>query len=144
MRKSRKKNYQRGSNYRNTFFSKNKAFRYRCAYCGKRLKQEDVEVDHLIPVSAAQNSLFIRILLNICGITNINEEKNLVSACRKCNRKKSDKIGLWVIRGAIGRYRIIWILRDILILLSLLSLGYLIWQQYIETGLLFDFIEALK
>ena len=103
-----------------------------------------MEVDHLIPVSAAQNSLFIRILLNICGITNINEEKNLVSACRKCNRKKSDKIGLWVIRGAFGRYRIIWILRDIIILLTLLSLGYLIWQQYIETGLLFDFIEALK
>ena len=144
MSKRRNKNYERGSNYRKTFFSKNKHFRYRCAYCGKRLKEEDVEVDHLIPVGAAKNKLLVRVLLNLCGIHNVNDEKNLVSACRKCNRKKSDKMGLWVIRGAIGRHRIVWILRDVVVAALLFGLGYFLLKNYIETGLFWEWIEKLR
>lgn len=144
MSKRKKSNYKRGSNYRKTFFSKNKAFRYRCAYCGKRLKEEDVEIDHLIPVGAAKNNLLVRVLLNLCGITDVNEERNLVSACRKCNRKKSDKMGFWVFRGYIGRHRIVWALRDIIIAALLLGFGYFIWKNYVETGMVDRWIEMLK
>ena len=68
--------YERSGSYRSTYFKFNKA-PYRCAYCGRRLKRE-----------------------------------NLVSSCMRCNRRKSDKIGTWVLRGSIGRHKSVWYIRD--------------------------------
>ena len=72
-------------------------------------------MDHLVPVAKAKESIFARTILHLCGITNVNHHRNLVPSCSACNRKKSDKMGLWVIRGAIGRFNIIWTIRDIII-----------------------------
>lgn len=143
MTKKKKSKYERSANYRKTFFSQNKSFRYRCAYCGKRLKEADVEVDHLIPVSEAQSNWLVRLWLRICGITDINDKRNLVSSCKRCNRKKSDKMGLWVYRGAIGRYKIVWIIRDAVVTALLLWLSFFVWQNYIETGIVCEWIKIV-
>lgn len=115
------KRYARASNYRKTFFEENKG-PYRCAYCGKRLKADKLEVDHLIPVAKAKSEVSARALLQICGIKNVNDHKNLVASCHRCNHKKLDKMGLWVIRGAIGRHKFVWVVRDIIVFV-LLSAG---------------------
>lgn len=49
-----------------------------CAYCHKPiLGRQNVEVDHIMPLN------------NVLGR---NSRYNLVAACRKCNRNKSDKV----------------------------------------------------
>lgn len=45
---------------------------YTCVYCGA----ESEEIDHVIPLSRGGD----------------NSDKNLVAACKSCNRKKSDKL----------------------------------------------------
>jgi HNH endonuclease len=48
---------------------------YRCQHCKKRLQDDEVEFDHIIPVSKGGSS----------------EEHNLRLTCFDCNRDKSDK-----------------------------------------------------
>lgn len=78
---------------------------YFCAYCGRPCvssvwKQkhphrkraffrriEDMEVDHVRPVNKGGR----------------NSTWNLVAACHTCNRRKSDKTGLWIPLGRIGK-----------------------------------------
>jgi len=47
---------------------------YTCAYCGKRFKEKDLTVDHIVPRSKG-------------GITSW---MNCITACRKCNAYKAD------------------------------------------------------
>lgn len=47
-----------------------------CQVCGKALKDEEIELDHIIPVSKGGSS----------------EESNLRVTCKQCNRKKSARI----------------------------------------------------
>lgn len=103
------KNYIRSNNYRTEFFKKNKG-PYRCVYCNKKLTKKQMEIDHLIPVSKSAHSMILRVSLKIFGIKNINDTKNLVPSCRRCNRRKGAKIGLWTIRGFLGRFKLYWIL----------------------------------
>lgn len=121
------KRYNRGTSYRKTFFEHNKG-PYRCVYCGRRLRKDDLEVDHLIPVAKVKETVFARTLLHLSGIPNVNDAKNLVSSCSTCNRRKSDKMGFWVLRGVLGKNRIFWIIRDIfaaiLVILSVILLMY--------------------
>lgn len=49
--------------------------RHKCRYCGD--KNGPFQVDHVYPVSRGGITVF----------------ENLVTACRKCNRRKSNKIG---------------------------------------------------
>jgi 5-methylcytosine-specific restriction endonuclease McrA len=122
--------YERSNKYRKTFFDENDG-PHRCAYCGRRLRRaDDIEVDHLIPVSRAKSSFTVRTWLQICGILDVNDPKNLVASCRKCNRKKSDKMGLWVVRGAIGRFKLIWTIRDIIVILLVALVIAIICQHF--------------
>jgi hypothetical protein len=122
--------YERSTSYRKTFFDTHKG-PYRCAYCGRRLRSENkIEVDHLVPVSKAKSSFGVRTWLHICGITNVNDHRNLVASCQKCNRKKSNKMGFWTIRGALGRFKIFWIMRDIIVSILLLFVA-LILMKYL-------------
>ncbi len=105
--------YARSSNYRSEFFKHNKPKlfrRYQCAYCSKLLKKKDVTVDHLIPIGKVKYKISWRIIMHLCGIFNINSYRNLVCACEKCNSKKSDKTGFWLIRGALGKHLWFWII----------------------------------
>jgi uncharacterized protein YdaU (DUF1376 family) len=48
--------------------------RYICTYC--KLRSKNLECDHIIPVSRGGS----------------NDDSNLTTACRKCNRRKSNKL----------------------------------------------------
>lgn len=138
-------NYQRGKSYRSDFFKCHPGIfhkYYVCSYCGRPLTKKTVTVDHLIPVHKVKRIGFGRFLLWINGIYNVNDTRNLVAACRKCNSRKSDKMGLWVIKGTFGRHLLYWILRDALIV-GLLIYTYITFHAPINAflGSLLDKIK---
>lgn len=104
--------FTRSSDYRTTFFAKNPGFhdRYICAYCGKILKKENVTVDHVFPIDKVSRSSFYKKIVIWLNIKNINDYKNLVCACKKCNSSKGSKMGLWILRGFLGKHIIYWCL----------------------------------
>lgn len=55
-----------------------------CAYCHKPLLRSQVQVDHIVPLN------------NVAGR---NARYNLVAACEKCNKAKSDKIDERIVKG---------------------------------------------
>jgi hypothetical protein len=97
----------RSSNYRQKYFSQfseNKRI-FRCAYCGKLMFRKNVTVDHIIPVNKMKFSKFYKFIgFTLLRLKSVNNTRNLVSACKKCNSKKSDKGGLWIIRGFLGKH----------------------------------------
>lgn len=44
------------------------------------------------------------------GIEDINDKRNLVCACKSCNSSKGSKGGIWLVRGYLGRFFILWVL----------------------------------
>lgn len=50
--------------------------KYVCQYCGKRFSRDQLTIDHVIPRCRGGKSTF----------------KNTVTACKKCNVKKGDKL----------------------------------------------------
>ena len=90
--------YQRTGSYRASFMRQwpPKHGYYRCVYCGKRLRPEQMEVDHIVPVGAVRHNILYRPLVSAEGV---NSFRNLVPSCRKCNNRKGGKCGLWLIRG---------------------------------------------
>lgn len=105
--------YERASNYRQTFFQRTEG-PYRCRYCNKKLPKDKVFVDHIIPVAKTQKSKTARLMLTVRRCGSVNDIRNLAPACRSCNSKKSDKMGIWIIRGWLGKYKIYWVLLRIL------------------------------
>lgn len=99
------KRWARASNYRSIFFKYYEP-PYTCRYCGRKLSEKQLIVDHVIPVAQVKKSAFARRLLTIRGIETVNDPRNLVAACPRCNLEKSDKMGLWVIRGVFGESKI--------------------------------------
>jgi 5-methylcytosine-specific restriction endonuclease McrA len=136
------KRYERASNYRKIYFENNKG-PYRCSYCGKHLRADKLEVDHLIPVAKAKSESGVRMLLQICGVRNVNDAKNLVSACHKCNNKKSDKMGLWVVRGVIGRHKSVWAIRDIAVFILVAFAALCVYANFAALKELVQVIIAL-
>lgn len=105
--------YERSADYRKAFFAAYKPAvkgRYLCAYCGRPLKREQVTVDHIISVDRAQRSGAAQRALARRGISDVNDPRNLCAACRSCNSSKSNKGGLWEVRGRIGRHPAFWII----------------------------------
>lgn len=54
--------YERASNYRQTFFQRTKG-PYRCRYCNKKLSKDKVFVDHIIPVAKTQKTARAKMML---------------------------------------------------------------------------------
>ena len=48
---------------------------YLCQYCGKEVNKEDIQMEHIIPRSSGGETIW----------------KNVVSSCKSCNEKKSDR-----------------------------------------------------
>lgn len=98
--------YTRSTNYRKAFFKEHKGFFHKwyiCSYCYKRiLREEIVEVDHIIPVNAVKNSMILKLMFALSHRT-VNDVSNLTCSCRKCNRSKSDKSSQsYYFRGHMG------------------------------------------
>lgn len=121
--------YTRDTSYRRTFFSKNKPVmgRYRCAYCGRKIPAKKITVDHLIPVHAAEHSLWARRRLRRMGCRSVNDAKNLVPACRKCNQRKGGKTGIWIIRGKLGQKAWYWPVRRLCKILAVFLFLYILY-----------------
>lgn len=119
----------RSANYRNKFFTHNSPMvlgrYYICAYCGKLLTKKNVIVDHLYPIGMVSRDVMYQKKLKRKGIQNINSHTNLVPACGRCNMKKADKAGIWILRGKLGRYKALWMLRWTVKLMILAGILYL-------------------
>ena len=111
--------YERANNYRQTFFARTQA-PYRCRYCNKKLQKNKVVVDHIVPVAKAQKKTSARMMLAVKRCGSVNDIRNLAPACRDCNSKKSDKMGLWVVRGWLGKYKLYWIILRIIHIVCIL------------------------
>lgn len=117
--------WERADNYRAEFLKHNKGLfgcLYFCAYCGRPLTRKKMQVDHHIAVGRVQkNPLYklylgtVNTVINVVGLVTslatgkkfvksegVNVRYNLIPACPKCNNRKKDKGGLWIVRGAIG------------------------------------------
>jgi hypothetical protein len=90
------------------------------------LTKKKMVIDHIVPIAAVKKSASARRLLTLHGIQNVNDPKNLAPSCVPCNSRKRDHLGLWYIRGVLGKYKIFWAAYyasfAILILLALYSL----------------------
>lgn len=107
----------RSTDYRKKFFLENPPIffnHYFCAYCGRIVGTKKITVDHLYPVNSTKKSLALQEKLKNKGYSNINDIKNLVPACKTCNSLKSDKLGIWIIRGKIGRIQSLWVPRHLI------------------------------
>ena len=102
---------RRRADYRRRYFSSHPpdiGNRYICVYCGKWMTRENTTVDHLYPVGRTARDLKLQKKLAAKGIQNINDPKNLVAACKRCNDRKKDSMRLWILRGRLGRLKWLW------------------------------------
>ena len=117
--------YTRSSNYRYKYFKAHPGLFntfYQCAYCGRIRTRKYITVDHIIPVDKVikgKKREKYKQMLKRRNITDINDIRNLVSACKRCNSKKSARTGLWIMRGRIGRHPIIWAIWYLIIIIAL-------------------------
>lgn len=113
---------KRSSNYRKAFFDAYepnfRKDRYLCVYCGTPLRKAKVTVDHLIAVKQAQSSRYYLRRLQDRGFESVNDVRNLVPCCKRCNSRKGAKAGLWVAIGRVGKHKRFWYLVWILELLG--------------------------
>lgn len=99
--------YARDTKYRKRFFEEREPVVgkfYVCMYCGKLIKRDEVQVDHIIPVFRAETDWKVQMLIKNLGWKGVNDVKNLGASCGGCNRKKSSKMGWWLIRGILGKF----------------------------------------
>ena len=125
------KRWERGSGYRAKFI-RNNAPPYRCRYCNKKLKDDQMVVDHLIPISKTKKPGLPRNLLYMSGSKDVNDLPNLVPSCNRCNQKKGSKMGLWYIRGKFGKYELYWVFLFVIKFFLILIIMHVIYM--IATG----------
>lgn len=145
------KEYVRDTQYRQRYFKENEPVveaKYRCAYCGKQLSYKDATVDHLFPVFKMSHSERVRQKAKRFGINGVNETKNLVCACRSCNSKKGTKMGLWIIRGMIGRHEAFWKVLHVFecaVVLAVIFIGYHLYQSFGENiQIVRQFVDSFR
>lgn len=109
---------KRSNNYRDIFFENNppvdKRKRYRCVYCGRKLKRNKVSVDHLISVYRSQISQKSRNKLRKMNCTSVNDVKNLVPSCKHCNSSKGYWLYPWIWMAKIGKNEKFWKIKNII------------------------------
>lgn len=104
--------YRRSHDYRKRFLELNPG-PWRCRYCNRKLDESTMTVDHLVPVDAVSSGNALRRAvarkaLHLLGAQTVNGTDNLVAACKPCNSSKGPKMGLWLLRGILGRYEAYW------------------------------------
>lgn len=133
----------RSGNYRSVFFKSHKpqiGKYYICSYCGRLLKPEKVTVDHLYPIKKAREDPKIQHKLRKMGLHDVNDPKNLVAACEKCNARKAAKTGKWILWGKIGQSTFFWIIRKIIRLCVFITAIYVLYQ----TGIFEEIRKAIE
>ena len=121
------------NNYRKDFFEHYKPFflkYYFCIYCGRLISKKNLQVDHIIPIHKAKTSKWVRWYLRKFP-KGVNDYRNMGAACCYCNLEKSSKMGLWVLRGRIGKSNAFQVIRW-LIRLFLIGGGIILLYLYSE------------
>ena len=108
--------YERSPKYRYNFIKNNPPVNgyYRCAYCGHKVRKDDMEVDHILPVSKAKEYEWVRKKLK----HGVNDLSNLVPSCHRCNMRKLDSVAFrWRMKAKLGRHQEYWGVRKIILLI---------------------------
>lgn len=107
--------FERSGDYRKKYLQKHKGFFgiYTCAYCGRLCSRSTMQVDHIYPVNGVKGlkgtggKLFISLVSLLHGPNalkeGVNADWNKTAACPTCNGNKTDAMGLWVLRGYLGK-----------------------------------------
>lgn len=131
--------WERSSDYRQQFFKENKP-PYRCRYCNRKLSKDTLVVDHIIPVYAAKTDASARRLLKIRGMNSVNDTGNLTASCVRCNKQKGSKMGIWLVRAYLGKYRLYWAVKPVI---TLAAVCIVIWYL-IHTGIMNDILSVAR
>jgi len=149
--KSNDERLLRSSSYRKEFFyntppdkyTKHGTPVYHCAYCGKALFPEELQVDHIISVSYAKKHRGGRDKLIYYRMKDINSPKNLTAACPYCNISKGEKGGLWITKGFIGKNKYVWYVRKTIRWTLFIGLiVYLFWKRIVTPESILQFIKG--
>lgn len=123
--KSSQSKWDRNDKYRSDFLKTNKGLFgciYICVYCGRPMLRKTMQVDHHLAVNHVKHNPLLKLWFGVNNtarnamgylvssltgkpykkLSGVNVTYNLLPACPKCNREKSDKGGMWVVRGYIG------------------------------------------
>lgn len=120
------KSMKRSHAYREQYFAAHQPDilgRYFCTYCGKLIKPKDVQVDHMVSIALVQKNHWMQKY-----VSDINDSKNLVASCRRCNLKKR------VERRIMDIERAHWPIQNLLV--------YGICRIYLECN--FDYFKILR
>lgn len=125
-----KQEYNRSTNYRRIFLaSRPDQEEFRCCYCGRTYPRSAITVDHIVPVAGVKTNYSSRIWLKLKGCDNVNDVKNLVPACRRCNEKKGSSSSLiYTLRATYGESRLYWIIARSVHLVLALAIVYLLYK----------------
>ena len=133
----------RGNGYRRNFFMAYKPVignYYVCAYCGKLVHKDRLTIDHLYPVGRVKRSAVLQKKLMKLGYESVNDVRNLVPSCDRCNYKKAARMGIWIIKGKIGRHPFVWLVRHIIRICILWYIFLIFFTGTYKTYI--DFIKA--
>ena len=109
--------WDRSKNYRADYFKKHRDPEFKCVYCGRSLPRNSITIDHVIPINAVKNSVFLQKYLKHKGYKSINDERNLVHCCWNCNEEKGKSHSfMWSIKAKLGSTDIWWKIRILLII----------------------------
>ena len=104
------RNWGRSGGYRKKYFEKHPAEEYRCVYCGRVIPKDSITIDHIVPVSLAQRSRIARWWLKKRNFESINDERNLVPSCWRCNKTKGKSVSvIWALRARLGQSSVWWV-----------------------------------
>lgn len=72
------------ANYRKLWFDNNKSLTgwYTCSWCKKKIRKQDVDIDHIIPQSLGGKDVL----------------SNLQCMCKSCNRSKKNDVGFHTVK----------------------------------------------
>lgn len=110
--------------YRREYFSHNPGLFgciWTCAYCHRPLVgKQNVNVDHIMPLN------------NVLGR---NAGYNLVAACERCNKRKSDKVDGRVVQGYISKlFEVVIFSIQKVIVVFFVGLWYALWKVLSTLG----------
>ena len=131
--------FRKSSSYREKYIRKHPPFYkggYRCTYCGCFVSKEEMQVDHIISVAQGKMSKSTQDKIFKKGWKGINDERNLTCSCAGCNDYKSDKGGIWILRGMVRKNKWYWPVRRVVETLALAAVLFLFREQIIECGAL--------
>lgn len=87
--------------------------------------KDKITIDHIFPVHCMEKYPAVRKRAALFGIHGSNDMKNLCTACMRCNQKKEAKMGIWILKGFLGKQPWYWPLRRILTVILVFFVLYL-------------------